>query len=802
MTWPFDDSDLPLHDGVDVGGAQERSMAQSVGGYQGIRTVEELNPDGSMTRLRTRWGRPIFETDPVRASSSSQKYRGFVAKASSRAVLFDPYTLTVLDANYTPALNTYSVQDFATSWNVPLSDTTDWYDVVMFDGQTIKVNAKAMPTLGIVANQSFQAIPYVINRNDASDQYGNAERNATEKRVFAVGRSDVQSWGGGGVIETLTPSTPRADNKAMTIGPRVDQATEKAILGQLYFTGAVWNEPTGTWQFTDVEVTMMLASPYLSSLSSSATVDQTTIVLATPATTGSSPIDTPVTRQSTGITLTGVGEVSGSFNYTVDDAVYVNWPWSGIWSSTLDGRTEGTDTYRTYYVSDSATILEAGKQLDYVCSNTKTISTKTTQERVDAQNKTTPVVLSGATDAQVDNASDVLVLTGNSVSNGPGNRGTQTIYISNTVIPNSSATKVTETQVCTASVKIASEALVDIEFSTTRVDGTEAAVYANNDWFNSYLADPYGLIGAATGLGVGNRLWIHAASGLSYYKNPSGYTSDMSQPIKDEISAFANAQAASYAGTTFYSILAAREPHYGSVINPVSSGSSYLDVETRDYILYDDVNGVYITVIGTISGTQTRGGSASCVVTVKIEVRTRHHVVMVDAYTYNYSVGTLLPEKVINTTTDYAAPTPKIRAIFTPLYREQGSFKGAHYITEEEENNGATAAHLFNFLLNLKPYGDLATVNDDNITSTSVHFVPCNMLEMLYAFVFSQEYGVAAVGAGSRYPVTFTTRFNDIMSTLFTNAIRVSVRDGVQGNWSDVFGTDFASIPNVSLHRT
>lgn len=36
---------------------------------------------------------------------------------------------------------------------------------------------------------------------------------------------------------------------------------------------------------------------------------------------------------------------------------------------------------------------------------------------------------------------------------------------------------------------------------------------------------------------------------------------------------------------------------------------------------------------------------------------------------------------------------------------------------------------------------------------------------MLYAFVFSQEYGVAE--SGERYPVTFTTRYNDMMSTLF-----------------------------------
>ena len=56
--------------------------------------------------------------------------------------------------------------------------------------------------------------------------------------------------------------------------------------------------------------------------------------------------------------------------------------------------------------------------------------------------------------------------------------------------------------------------------------------------------------------------------------------------------------------------------------------------------------------------------------------------------------------------------------------------------------------------------------------------------------------------SGDRYPVTFTTRYNDMMNTLFTNAVRVSVRDGVQGNWSDSLGSDFAAISTVSLHRT
>ena len=153
--------------------------------------------------------------------------------------MFDPHTLTVLDANYTPALNTYSVQDFATSWNVPLSDTTDWYDVVMFDGQTIKVNAKAMPTLGIVANQAFQAIPYVINRNDASDQYGNAEKchRKTSLCGRTVGRQGVGRIGSD--RDADTDSAEKTESRAMTIRQRTDRATNKAWQGS-YPTMHAW----------------------------------------------------------------------------------------------------------------------------------------------------------------------------------------------------------------------------------------------------------------------------------------------------------------------------------------------------------------------------------------------------------------------------------------------------------------------------------------------------------------------------------------------------------------------------------
>lgn len=829
MTWPFDDSDLPLHDGVDVGGAQERSMAHSVGGYQGIRTVEELNPDGSLTRLRTRWGRPIFETDLVRASSTSQKYRGFVAKSSSRAVLFDPYTLTVLDANYTPALNTYSVQDFATSWNVPVSDTTDWYDVVMFDGQTIKVNAKAMPTLGIVANQAFQAIPYVINRNDASDQYGNAERNATEKRVFAVGRSDVQSWGGSGVIETLTPTDARTEDRAMTIGQRVDFSTDTAWLGQLFYpSGYAWDGP-GEWYFTSAQVQMLLTSTYLVKVAGNSNVAMPSPVFGG-AVASSGNIEVDVVLPPTEIAVYGIGENSVNTPYTSNapnggggvNAYYtVIFPWSGTVSKPLAGKVSGGYSRTRYEGDESASEIQSGVALTYVAQNGKNWDVRSETSSVTTQTVEIAAASEFTNIGSVEMTGDATNLywgqyyvtppTGGLNAAPPGPyRGTPSKYILNIGIGGSSCTRTHEEQNGGASVSIpGGDKLVDLSFSRAKSYGPKAEYSPYAGYYAGFLANPYAYIGTSVGMGIYNitRLscysdpstditWIRRYHGVWYsgsatYWQPDEAVdtintkfTDMRDNFRAQIMYDSENTSGDY-GRTYYT----------AVINPsVNLDNSSLSWITKDYILYDETNGVYISVESSFVGVDT-----SATLDVILKVQTRHHTTTQILGQYNYTYSQLVNERQIGTTGKYAMPSPQIRAIFAPLYQEQGSFKGAHYVTEEEEGNGATPAHLFNFLLYLKSYGDLATVNDDNL-GPAVHFVPCNLLEMLYAFVFSQEYGVAL--SGDRYPVTFTTRYNDMMSTLFTNAVRVSVRDGVQGNWSDSLGSDFAAISTVSLHRT
>ena len=103
-------------------------------------------------------------------------------------MLFDPYTMEILKTPYVPAAKLYEVQDFLTE--------STWYDVVLFDGTTIKVNAKAMPTLRITANHGYEAIPHVINYT-AGDQYGNAgAQHHREARIRgrAVQRDLLGRW--------------------------------------------------------------------------------------------------------------------------------------------------------------------------------------------------------------------------------------------------------------------------------------------------------------------------------------------------------------------------------------------------------------------------------------------------------------------------------------------------------------------------------------------------------------------------------------------------------------------------------
>jgi len=758
-------------------------MSAFVGGNSGIRTVEERNPDGSSTTLRTRAGRPHFETTETRrASSVEQGVRGFVAKVPGGvAVLYNPYTLEVLRKPYTPALNTYTVQDFATAWNVPPGDTTRWCDTVLFDGTTIKINDKAMTALRITPNHSFPAIPYVINRNDASDQYGNVERNATEKRVFAVGRYSVQSWGGSGAVETLTPNAPRTDHKAMTLGQR-SSYDDKAYLWQMYYVGDFWDSWTAEWYFSGASVQMFLASAHLVKTSISAVS-----AAHTPAAFGSPTTTSATTNPARSIPdaimqLVGHGEledVGGGFEVQ-GGVVYVHYPWDGYTTGPVVAYEKRDSVGTSYLGTSSSTTTIADKIISVNCSNSSFFESITGDVHyADQFTSQTPhtdvqiiIYFNGTTSVPIDHS-----------VRQPSSYG---VYATTSQVFNWTS----ETNEVLFSATIDTTDLISGRIYRRRETGNDVDVQQYN-WAASNLAYPRG--GWGTGYG-------YNMSGQGIRFDPfSDWPID--PVLRAPGAARARAIVETYVGDETrstlddYYLYLGRVRHTFTLTSRSAPDTQVITWSTIDYLLYDELNGVYVTVEGNFAGA---GSSAS--LNVNVRVKTRHSTTVQTLHLFSWTYSELVRLKEIEFTGKYAIPSPQIRSIFAPLYQEQGSFKGAHYVTLNEETNGAAPFHGFNFLLQLRTYVDFTTVNEDNDAGQSVYFVPCNLLEMLYCFVFSQDYGVAEGGA--RYRVTNSVRYNDVITNLFNPVFRVSVRDGVAANWTDSFGADFAAVSTVSLHRT
>lgn len=814
--WIFPDGEfaLPQRWGGEDGKAQERAMSSSVGGNSGIRQASWRNPDGTWTDFHSRGGFPLFEKEEPVLTSPVRVLRGFVARCSSLTVLFDPYTLEILQSPYVPSGALYEVQPFATTWNVPSTDDTHWCDVVLFDGSTIKVNALAMPALGITAAGSDGCIPHVRNIGDRYDQYGNQERNLTEKRVFAVGREHVQSWGGDGVTETLTPTAPRSENKAMTSGQRVEAETNTAYLGQLFYSGESWDDFGGEWGFSTAQIAMLLTPPYLTK-TSGGDVAAMPVLPIEDAGTSSGTMDTSTTMPATPVAMTATGYVVSISPYYAGavggaGGAVLHWDWAATVSRELEGRVHANYTRLSYAGDDTQTVTQAGVTLTYLASNVKNWDNRSeityindqTVQLVDTHIDTISSASLGATPpSTLYWSTNTSYNTPESV---PPSRGQTERLVFGYISWSSGVPRDYETQTATFSVSSGSGEILYCEYYREHSIGQKEVFHPNTTYYDIYIGD-YSYSGPS-GMGLNGLVSlgpvVHPGSDLieiaSYYKiNPTPppiQTAEAVAEINQEYSDMANAIAAQ----TYYDSENPYFTHYfysRTIDTDVTEDVRRLTWRTKDYLLYDVENGVFISVEGNFSGS---GHPATATLGVSLKVQTRFYTNVIALGEWSYTYGELLPEKILDEDLGlYAVPSPQIRAMFAPLYQEQGSFKGAHYVTAAEEANGALPAHLFNFILSLQMYGGFSTCNDDN-QGEQVFFVPCNLLEMLYAFVFSQEYGVSQY---ERYPVTFPARYDDLAENLF-KTYRVCIRDGVSGHWIDTLGADFAARATTSLHRT
>lgn len=814
--WSFDDKKrdfLPVREGTDQGGGQERVMLNAVGGANGIRRREEDNFDGTTTTLYTRNGRPVFETTESVRGGSGRVRRGFLVKdpQSGYAVLFNPYTLEVEQKKYVPALNTYSVQDFNTRWNVLSSDTTHWDDVVMFDGTLVKVNARHMSSLMTKADHGFQAIPFVIDTNDDENRYGSRELNTTKKRVFAVGRDQVKSWGGAGVTETLTPLTPRAEGRAMTIGQRIDAATNKSFFGQLFHTAMAWDDIGGEWGFSSAEVSMLLTPPYLSKVSSGDTAARTPVALE-PAGNSRGTMDTTTTLPATPVSMTATGSIANFRSYETGGCnAVIHWSWSGTISKELEGYVHGYYSRLRYMGEDNYSATQGGYDVTYSASNVKDWDNRTDITYISRQVvQLVDTHTDSLTSASLGASATTLYWSTNTSYNTPETvpptRGRLTRGINTGSNWTGGVLRDYETQTGTFTVTANSIEILFCEYYREHSTGQKEVFTPNTSAYDIHMG-LYTYSGPS-GMGMLGRAYlepiVHPASDImeiyEWYKvNPNPPPHQLPE-VEAEITQELQDMASALAGQTYYddetsSGLQRMNFYYRSIANDVTQDTRRLTWRTKDYLLHDATNGVFISVEGSFSGS---GHPATAVLTVSLKVQTRYHTNKIALGEWSYTYGELLPETILDEDLDlWAVPSPQIRVMFAPLYQEQGSFPGGHYVTADEEANGAVPFHGFNFRLVLRSYDGFDTCNEDNSAGMHIHFVPCNLIEMLYCFVFSQEYGLNGY---FKYPVTYLDRFNTLSEQLF-KAFRIAVRNGVVGNWTDSIDPKIASISNATLHR-
>ena len=814
----FQDDDIgvvfPTRFGTPSGSANERVMLEEVDGAGGIRTRLRAHVDGSVTMLRTHDGMPRFVRAGMMATGQSNP-RGFAAwvQGGSVGVRFDPYDLEVLTPEYRPVDVTYTVLPFASPYNVPADDTTKWHDVVTFSGSTVLVNAIPMPILQMGAFEPGNGIPWVRRVHAAVGlaNYGEQNMNLTEKRVFSVGREEVRA---SDATATLTPTSPRAEDKAMTIGQRIEASTSRAFLGQLFFSGSSWDDIGGEWGFSSAEVAMMLTPPYLSKVSTGMVAAMPIVSFGDPVSSSGS-MDTSTTLPATPVAMTASGYIFQFSPYGSGGVctATMHWDWSGTVSKALDGYVHANYGRSSYAGEKEDSSTQGGYAVVYSGSNVKNFDVRSDITYISAQ--TVPICdthTDSLTSATLGATNTTLYWDANSSYNTPESvpptRGVTSIYISGGSNWTGGVPRNYETQNATFSVTANGSEILYCAYHREHSTGQKEVFAPNTTYYDMYMGQ-YTYSGPS-GMGMLGRIFlqpkVHPASDTieieAWYKiNPTPPPHQLPE-VEAEITQELQDMASALAGQTYYDNESAsgiyRSNYYTRTIdNDITQDSRSLTWRTKDYLLHDVANGVYISVEGSFYGS---GHPATATLGVSLKVQTRYNTNSISFGGWNYSYGELLPEKILDEDLGlWAVPSPQIRAIFAPLYQEQGSFKGAHYVTEAEEANGALPFHGFNFVLRLQMYDSIGTINAENASQHEIHMVPCNLLEMLYAFVFSQEYGVSQY---ERYPVHYAARFKALQESLFSSPVRVHIRDGAVHDWLDALGHPYIDDTTTELYRT
>jgi len=630
--------------------------------------------------------------------------------------------------------------------------------------------------LGNFTLPSFSGIPFFI---PIDGTYGTLVENAGQvKRIFVVGRDKVEAVTDGTMVEApaaeLCSKVARNEHRAMTCGPAIDRAENKAMLSQLFYTGSYWDSIDSGWAMGVTEVAMLMTPPHLNQVDSYPAVGQaTTIPQSQPPYTNTivQGIELPEVK----IGVYGIGEV-GPTN-PAGASGYIYFPWRGPVIGKIDTGYRTISQNGSWWTGASSEASQlAGKDVTVSASADLKVLNNLEYLRHDdydhfvfssfGSSISTEVGVYHADTGITTWASDGLI---GSVDFNP--KGVGTIHIRQRNV-GAACEFASIDQTGLFNIEVSGVPVVTGGFLWMHKNGPTVSPVVGFDHYQPFLDDPYGQIGQSGGFG-------------------DNVDSQISVDYGGVVGNIANAYAAALerinmrVGNVLYD-MADNNPigfdYFSAVTTTRVVTTKTLNWATRDYLLYDDAEQVYVYVLGTFEAV-----APNATLTVELVIKTSHAESRKTLYQTTFWYDEMLPTQELQSGVQYI-PLPRLSVFFTPKYRHQGDFRGAAYTTTTEEAPdgevpGATPVCLMNFILTLQMFDYIGTQDQrDNLQKgVDEHFVPCNLLEMLYAYVFSSDYGQNDY---SRYPVTYRNNFNKLYAELFNVQHAIAFKDGVFVDWA------------------
>lgn len=810
-----------------------RLRAQLAGGSRTTTYEPRLLPAAPIDpmipgRLGLGWPRPMPLGPEIAAA-------GFLANAVSAAVsaLFDPYTLAVEDAAFTPPRVAYWVSD------VPATgDPRRWCYVYSRDesGQLRINNLAAEDYFGTFhwpASAEASSVPYLIPyAGQPTEPYGNPTQNQAydAMRIYTVGQysvgactyseQDVILFGGGAYLTYRTP-----------IGSLIDQSTNHVWL----MTAAgnydlPWDDAAQDgWRINAFEVQLQPPPADALTLLQSYDAGLITSYVAVSLNADTNVFENIVTNfagPEIDVGLSGTGELYESVAYGGALAVKrdIVWPWSTAvrGQPTIQQDNGRSDIVMTSGGTESAvyggwTIACASENRVEITKESKGVFIREDIPVHVADHTTNYSSLSlsaGGTGA------GQYLFWGEAIPPDPpitpgsleATRGLTDFLVNNGITYADPESMIAEsydtTQTGHVEIANGSRVLLRLDFSRTTQQGTEYELVPVEGLYQGYLDHPYEWIDAPWGTGFASHAMLGAytdpatdESPITHYKEigfppPPHQSSETITEINDTFDDMAGAMISQ---TNYDNPFQIAGPDRYDFVLSARPGllSASITWTTRDYLLYDEDRQVFVWIEGYFHA--EKGSDAY--LRVRLHLQTAAGTSNTLLYELTFSYPDLLPLKPIGAFSvggeDEYVPLPYVRMTFAPLWTHQGHAPGIVYVTPAEVAGGAQHTILGNFVLVLRRY-DLHT--DGQPTDGTVHFTPYQLVDMLYAYVYGRGYGWPDLVRGYYY-VDDTAMFNTLESDLFNVQIPVQFDDFAFADWKPALGAAYAADATMKLYR-